>query len=208
MFKRKRRLRGAPRIRLDDGERTNIKNIRFTSSKYSNVLTSSIYDISETGIAFTCSRKLAPNINELIKIEITPFSSVHIACLGRVVRIESPTPQSNWNRFPDTVKIGVSYYQMPFSYRRLMSESMQDAFAIRNIKPQFEDPLPPMAYRQYGNWFDWGWLEENWMSLLITLALLTGTIYAGLYLMDNIDSRKPASAPGWSKNFFEKIKTR
>lgn len=202
---KKRKLRGAPRIRLDDENSTGAKNIRFTSSKYANVLTSSIYDISETGIAFTCSRKLAPKINEIIKVELAAFSSIHLACLGRVVRIESPTSQAAWSQFPDSVKVGVCYYQMPRSYKKLMSESIKTAFSIRNIIPN-TDTYYYSDMLKFSSSAELKWLQGNWVSLLITLGIILGSVFAGVMMIDSAENRKPASSPEWSKNFFQKIK--
>ena len=190
-----RKTRGAPRLRIDE---PHYKQIRFTSTGQRKIHTTSIFDISETGISFLCSRKVAPEVDEIVKMEFVPVGSVQLACMGRVIRIETPNTFAAWENFPETVKVGVQYYQLPKPYQKVISSSLKQAFSKRKIKNRDVFLLP--------SGFEVNWLAQNWQSVFATAVLLIGAVVAAFMIWDNSKSREPAS-PEWSKNLFERIKS-
>ena len=196
VLKKRKKLRVAPRLKIDAELN---KTIRFTTSKQKKIFSSTIYDISESGISFLCSRRLAPQIDEIIMMEFAPIGSMQLACMGRVARIETPNTYASWENFPERIKIGLEFYELPKQYKRVISDSLKKAFSQKKIKPN--DIF--IVHQASGL----GWFSENWQSLLATIALIIGTVAAAFMIWDGASQRQPAS-PEWSKGFFQKIKPR
>lgn len=193
--KSRKKLRFAPRLKVSEDKR----RIRFTiSGKQRKIFSTTIFDISETGISFISTQKLAPQIGDIISLEFAPVDSMKMACKARVVRVETPSKYSTWDRFPESIKVGLEYFNLPLAYQKMISESLEKAFSSRKIRTQ---DVYEIRHKTGSTWF-----SQNWASLLATTALILGTIIASYMIWKDSESRVPAS-PEWSKSFFEKIKS-
>src|ERR1700722_9976232 len=106
---KKLQRRAAPRYRFGDEDKS---YVRFTSNVHRDIHTTRIFDISQTGLSFTCSKRLAPRIGTSLRMEFSPSGGVQMAVNGRVVRIEEPRENSSWAPFPGTVKLGIQFQKM------------------------------------------------------------------------------------------------
>lgn len=189
-----RPVRGSPRYRVKPHDGV---SMRFFSAKKKRVMPSQVVDISETGVAFTCSKKLMPQIGEVIKIEFNPPGGVQMACLGRVIRMEEPRESSTWAKFPDTIKVGVMFHGMPHAYKRVLSESLRGVLGLELT--EHGKWIRPRSIRNL-------WVVRNGPSILITFCLVGLASLALYYLVQTADeTRVPANEQTpWAKNFFEK----
>jgi hypothetical protein len=194
--------RRAARYRFKNDE---YSMVRFMSKKTGKILGSKIFDISETGISFTTSHKLSPRIGELIKMDFSGLSSLQIACVGRVVRIEEPGKKSPWARFPDTVKIGVEFRDLPHTYRRLINESISDAFSAQTGKT-FSSRGADEVIHVRGPRPRPSWLVENFGTVFMTFAILACVAVGTYYLMQNLEKQqRPHTQAPWATGFFDKV---
>ncbi|MBK9294084.1 MAG: PilZ domain-containing protein [Oligoflexia bacterium] len=199
VFKLGRKIRGAPRLKITE-EAEYFNQIRFTTKGHKKILSANIFDISESGISFVCNKKSAPQIDEIIMMEFIPINSIQIACMGHVVRIETPSKQATWNHFPESVKVGITYHHLPEEYKKLISDSLQKAFNLYKATPQ-------ATYHSHKKSESLKWFLENWQSLLATMALLIGTYVGAKLIWENTRDIKP-DAPQWSKGVFEQTLNR
>jgi hypothetical protein len=191
--------RGARRYRMEQDEN---KIIRFASAKNRRISTTQIFDISESGVSFTTALKIAPHIGEIIRMDFSPMAGLQIACTGRVVRIEEPTKNAGWAKFPDTVKIGVSFYNMPRAYRRSLAESLKLAFKYQD-QPTYSKrtPIDFNLNLDLKN----SWLYQNLGSVLFTILLLGGLAVGGYYLLTSTESSQHQEKAPWAEGFFNKV---
>ncbi len=125
------------------------------------------------------------------------MGSMQLACMGQVVRIEAPSAHSPWNTFPDSVKVGITFYDLPKTYKTLISDNLKKAFSNRSEKPKSTLYSADQTTM---------WIVQNWQSVLATVALFIGAFFAALMIWDGSKDKKPDS-PEWSKGIFEKIKS-
>ncbi|MCC6277584.1 MAG: PilZ domain-containing protein [Oligoflexia bacterium] len=188
--------RGSPRYRL---RHEDVKVIRFVSRRAGRISTTYMYDISESGVAFLTSLKLAPQVGEVIKMDFSPMGSMQIACLGKVIRIEEPSKGTNWARFPDTVKVGVAFFKLPKPYRRILNNALGHAFYNERLRYQREQ-----ARNQWKN----GWIYRHGQSIIATLVLLVALGTGAYLLWSNFDSTNfslPEREPTFAEGFFDKV---
>jgi hypothetical protein len=193
-LKSRKTLRASPRLKLSEDKR----RIRFTNSAQKKIFSTTIFDISESGISFISTQKMAPRIGDIISLEFTPVDSMRMACKARVVRIETPSKHSTWDSFPESIKVGLEYYNLPGAYQKMIAQSLEKAFSSKKIKTQEVFEVSGSTGRS--------WFSQNWASLLATIALILGTIIGSYLIWKDSEGRAPAS-PEWSKNVFEKIKS-
>ena len=174
--------------------------VRFYSSQANRIVTTRIYDISETGIAFTTSFKLAPRVGEVIKLDFRTLGSVQIACLGKVVRTEDPSPNSSWARFPDTIKVGIQFYRMPKTYSKLLSDSLTHVFKTQNVTIRHQAPRRKINF----NFADM-WLVKNFYSIVMTVLIVGMTGALIYYLAQKSQEKETQVDSPWAKGFFDKV---
>jgi hypothetical protein len=190
-------MRGAPRYRFDEGEQ---EAVRFMNNRDQRILTTAIYDISETGIAIITHEKHAPRIGEVIKMDFAPLGSVRMACLGRVVRIDEELKNHSWGKFPDMVKVGIIYHDLPQVYRKTLVTALHAAFDRSGYTP-VEVKVVNVLSRAKQN----TWLAENITSVVVTALILGGVSY-GIYRMTQMDPEESANRNGqnWATSFFDR----
>jgi hypothetical protein len=194
-------IRGAPRYRFSvTGEKV---SMRFTNSKNKNIHSTQILDISESGIAFSAHSRQVPSVGDLIKMDFHLFATVQMAVFGRVVRIEAPQENSSWASFPNSVKIGVTFHQLPSAYQKALTQSLKSAF--RKAGLHYESTLPvetkpkstPINFKNL-------WIIQNFWSVSFTIAAILALIFLGRYLVDHQAESEQKS--GCAGSFFEKMK--
>ena len=193
----RKKTRVAPRYRFSDKDK---ETIRFIDSRQSRILSTVIIDISETGVGFLTSVRSAPRIGEIIKMDFAPLRSMRMACLGRVVHMVAPPQNTGWKRFPDSVKVGVEFFNLPKEYRRVLHEVLTEAFAESGRSTR-ENHKAKVKNKSEPTWF-----RENIGSIIITFLILVGTGY-GIYLFSTMDPEERALAPqqsNWASQFFER----
>lgn len=193
VFKLSRKIRGAPRLRVQEDEHYN--QIRFTTRARKQIVGARIFDISETGISFISNKRFAPQIGDTIMMEFIPINSIQIACMGRVIRIE--TSGKSKNQFADYVKVGVAYHHLPVEYKKIISDSLKRAFSLYkgSVKQVYHTSRSSEAF---------AWFTENWQSIIATTALLIGTYAGAKMIWESTRDIKPES-PEWSRGVFEKV---
>ncbi|MDZ4677053.1 MAG: PilZ domain-containing protein [Oligoflexia bacterium] len=174
------------------------KIIRFASPRNKRISTTQIFDISESGVSFTTAIKIAPRIGEIIKMDFSPMPGYQIACTGRVARIEEPTQNAHWAKFPDTVKVGVSFLNMPLAYRRTLAQSLRSAFQNLESQKHSRNPFFNFNIRQT-------WLYQNFASVIISFVLLGGLAWGTYYILTMIDIKRPRQKADWAEGFFNKV---
>jgi len=184
-----------PRHRFSDKDK---EVIRFIDSKRSRIMSTVIIDISETGVGFLTSARLAPNIGEIIKMDFAPLGSMRMACQGRVIHMEAPPQNTGWGKYPGTVKVGVQFYNLPKAYREILHKVLKRAFE--------ESGRQVSEYTDITVKKEPGWLRKNIWSLLATILILSGAGY-GVYLYatseQGLDDERPREST-WASQFFER----
>lgn len=186
-------MRGRPRYRLTE---TDPNVLRFLSSKNKRIYSTFIFDISETGISFTTTHRLAPPVGELIKMEFVPIGGMQIACLGKVIRIEEPKKNSFWAKFPDTVKVGIAFEDMPLAYRKVITEGLHKAFEA-NKSSRKADVIEINPVEE--------WLRHNWASFFGTILLVLFLGFGMYVVFENADRLFPKANSPWAQGFFDKM---
>jgi len=186
--------RSMPRHRFSDKDK---EIIRFINSKQSRIMSTVIIDISETGIGFLTSTRLAPHIGEIIKMDFAPLGSMRMACQGKVIHMESPPNNSGWGRFPGTVKVGVQFHDLPQEYRRILHDVLKKAFEASGRAVNEYSTVPVRREK--------GWVRQNLWSLFMTFLILSGVGY-GIYRYATYDIEENDQPPQetWASSFFER----
>ena len=97
-----------------------------------------IRDISLTGLAFTASADLSPQLGEIIKIQFSVPGSDQMACYAVVIRIDS------LNEFDNS--IGVHFYKLDRVQRLNLVQGLAHKIQKRNEKKVFErSPVQTVA---------------------------------------------------------------
>jgi hypothetical protein len=190
----RQRSRAMPRYRFSDKDK---EIIRFINSKQSRIMSTVIIDISETGIGFLTSIRLAPHIGEIIKMDFAPMGSMRMACQGRVIHMESPPNNTGWGRFPGTVKVGVQFHDLPKEYRRILHDVLKKAFDASGRAVNEYSDVPVRREK--------GWIRQNLWSLFMTFLILSGVGY-GIYRYAtlDLDDSETTQEPTWASSFFER----
>jgi len=196
---KKLQRRAAPRFRFKDDRRS---SIRFTSSLHRDIHTTKIFDISSTGLSFICSKRLAPHLRTILKMEFSPSGGVQMAVLGRVMRIEDPREKSEWARFPGTVKVGVQFHKLPKQYIKLIKETIDESVSedemIRLSEPVYHHMSS--ISRPHSTWF-----EENVWTVTAGLVIVAFAALMFYVIFDpSNNNTRPTEAP-WASNFFDKV---
>lgn len=196
---KKLQRRAAPRYRFEEEAKS---YIRFTSNQHRDIHTTRIFDISQTGLAFTCSKRLAPRIGTTLRMEFSPSGGVQMAVLGRVVRIEEPREHSEWAKFPGTVKLGVQFKNMPKQYVHLISEIIsenvtEEEFRVMNSPVML---VKKSERHQRPNWF-----LDNFWTILAGLLIVGFAVYCFTLILDKAAERPQTPDAPWASNFFDKV---
>ncbi len=191
----------APRYRFENHTTTAGGLVRFARGRHRPVMTR-IYDVSESGIAILVSYRLAPTIGEVIRLEFAPPGAMQIACLGRVVRVEDATNRTDWKRFPDTVKLGIAFVNMPDTYKELLSQGISQTIGRQQYQRQRETPVH-VVYRSSNSGL--GWLRANMGSILVSIALIGLLVFTLYYIVEKGSTLDTKKQNDWANNFFEKV---
>ncbi len=173
--------------------------VRFKSRKTHRILTSKIFDISVSGLSFITTTRLAPHVGELINMEFAPMGAMQIACVGLVVRIEIPSEESEWSRFPEMVKVGISFHDLPRRYGEILAKSLDYVFQAQTVRKK-ERSLRVAAPRKWQK----PWILDNALNILFSVLLIVGTVYGIYYISENVDTFSQPDAR-WAQGFFQKI---
>lgn len=192
--------RGAPRFRFKDERRT---YIRFTSSAHRDIHTTRIFDISSTGLSFTCSKRLAPRIGAILKMEFSPSGGIQMAVLGKVKRIEEPGDKVEWARFPGTVKIGVQFHDLPKQYVKLITKTIEEN--VLDHQMEKTQAQAPVQIRPTGQIRVPTWFEENIWTILIGFVILLSAAAMFYVILDSADYNRKQTVAPWASNFFDKV---
>ena len=188
--------RGAPRYRFDEGEQ---EAVRFLNNRDQRIMTTAIYDISETGIAIITHEKHAPRIGEVIKMDFAPLGSVRMACLGRVVRIDEELKNHSWGKFPDMVKVGIIYQDLPQVYKKTLVSALHAAFDRSGYSPVEVKVVNVLSRAKKSSW-----LSENITSVILTVFILAGVGY-GIYRLTQMDPDDSShNGENWASSFFDR----
>ncbi len=139
-----------------------------------NVFTTSLVNISLTGLAFAVLAEYSPKMGDLIKLEIPVPGGQQIAWWAKVIRIEAYREPKAWHKkntdfVHDKEKlVAVSFEQLPENIKTEIHQGL-------SLKAK---QLARQKYFQFtGDFFDF--VEEHWgkvflftFSTLFTLALL------------------------------------
>jgi hypothetical protein len=121
----------APRYTLQP---TDNRYMRYAAAdNYGKSYTTQFVDISTTGLAFVADRENAPQISEVIKIEV-PMENTHIAWWARVVRIEEYAPHKwymNAQDFEreDQVMVAIRFEELPTGHKQQIYQNLDKKFA-------------------------------------------------------------------------------
>lgn len=90
-------------------------------------------DISQTGLAFVTDRENAPQLSDLIKVEIPLDNKETIAWWARVVRVEEYQPHKwymNKENFQDEnqVLVAITFHELPSGHARQIRETLNRKF--------------------------------------------------------------------------------
>ena len=191
--------RGAARYRFREDQKS---YIRFTSNQHRDIHTTKIFDISTSGLSFTTSKRLAPRIGTILKLEIAPTGGIQIALLARVVRIEEPSERSDWAKFPGTVRIGVAFHKIPRQYVNIITETIQEKVS-RNELQKMEPPAFMNGSKGYT--FDTSWLFDNMWTMTAGLVIVGVAALFFYFILQYSEMRPKATEAPWASNFFDKV---
>lgn len=196
--------RRAPRYRIKNRDGA---VIRFRHRRIKRTITTRIFDISETGISLLVSYKLAPQIGEEVRLEFSPPGSVQIACIGRTIRVEESQPGANWKKFPDTVKVGIQFVDLPSAYKNVITSSVVKALGPHHYDRLRKAPIPtkPKRYKKPEPWIKNQWLRENAWSVMLSIFFVALFAFSMYYARDYGKRMNPNAQNHWATEFFEKV---
>lgn len=125
----------APRYVLGPSD-DNLMRFAFMETQgRSAALKTTLVNLSETGLAFLIDPVLAPDLDEIIKIELPIPGAQQIAWFGKVVRIEEQEPLQWWflkARAPEerpSALVAIRFEELPSAQRTLIRQGLEKSFA-------------------------------------------------------------------------------
>jgi len=158
-----------------------------TESGPSGVFKTRLINLSETGAAFVVDRSMAPEIGEVIKVEIPVPGLDQIAWFGRVARMEAYSSNSWWSDpdpFADEEKIivGVHFEGLPSGHRQAIKKGLEEQL----LKALKEKRHRQQLYIKH-------WVLQNSLQFLgyvLLSALSFGLLYYLSRPSDNYDAKR------------------
>jgi len=174
------------------------KIMRFVSDERSdetNIESTILLNMSETGIAFLVSPDTQLRVRERVKVEIPVPGGEQLAWWGRVVRMEEYAPRS-WSFGRDPFKeqsqmlVAVRFDDLPFEHASTIRQGIEAAF-LKVIREQSENPI--QYYKAVAN--------HNWVKVSIYM-ILTLMALAVLYVISLPGGNyHPEKGSPWGERF-------
>ncbi len=153
------------------------------------VFKTKLVNLSETGAAFVVDRSMAPQIGEVIKLEIPIPGLDQIAWFAEVVRMESYSSNSWWSDpdpFSDEEKmiVAVHFHELPKGHQTAIRKGLQEQF-LRELQ---ERRIRQQLYIH-------NWIKDNTFKFvgyfILSLASF-GLLYYLSRPSDNYDASRDA----------------
>ena len=116
-------------LRPDDAQVLNFVSSKKDPEKHNTTL----YNVSETGLAFVAHRDSAPQVGDRIQIEFPVPGSGRVAWWAKVVRLEAHHTQPFWRvedgiEDPENLLVAVRFENLPDGHRRAIRQSLTRKF--------------------------------------------------------------------------------
>lgn len=108
----------SPRYVLQPLDRTVLRFAQMQTRGIS--ATTTITDVSESGLCFTLSSEAKPDEGDMLKVEFTVPGRGQIACFATVVRVEEKT---------GLTYVGILFRNLPSGHRRILGEGLTQVLA-------------------------------------------------------------------------------
>lgn len=162
--------------------------MRYASDKApQGVFKTKLVNLSESGAAFVVDRSMAPQIGELIKVELPIPGLDQIAWFAQVVRMEAYSSNSWWSDpdpFVDDEKmlIAVHFHDLPSAHRKAIKSGLEQQF-LNELKERRRRQQLLLRH----------WVAENalkFFGYLLLSVISFGLLYYLSRPSDNYDSKR------------------